>query len=164
MASPGSHNDEAINLVDSIATMLHGSDSRVAVAESLTGGEIAVHLAVGESSSEWFAGGVVAYAADVKFRALGVTPGPVVTAAAAQEMAAGVAKLMAATVTVAVTGVGGPDEQEGQPVGTVFIGVRTPFGEHAEERHFDGDAREIVAATTVAALKLLEASIRHTVN
>ena len=50
---------------------------------------------------------------------LGVDPGPVVTALAARQMAGGVARLLGADVAISVTGVGGPDEEEGQPPGTV---------------------------------------------
>ena len=59
--------------------------------------------------------GVVAYHAEVKSRILGVDPGPVVTAWAARQMARGVGRLLRADVAISVTGVGGPDEEEGQP-------------------------------------------------
>ena len=49
--------------------------------------------------------------------------GPVVTREAAAAMAAGVRRLLDADVGLATTGVAGPDEQEGQPVGTVFLGL-----------------------------------------
>jgi len=52
----------------------------VAVAESLTSGAIASQLGAAADSSVWFAGGVVAYAAETKFRVLNVDPGPVVNA------------------------------------------------------------------------------------
>lgn len=131
----------------------------VATAESLTSGLVAVHLGAAPQSAEWFTGGVVTYTADAKQRALQVPPGPVVSARAATAMADGAAHLLAADVAVSTTGVGGPDEQEGQPVGTVFIAVRTPKGTTWSEHHFDGDAQEILEAVTAAALDLAHQEI-----
>jgi len=78
----------------------------VAVAESLTSGRLASALGEAPDASEWFRGAVVAYASAVKFDVLGVTPGPVVTASCAREMATGARNLLAADVSVAGTGVG----------------------------------------------------------
>jgi PncC family amidohydrolase len=74
-------------------------------------------------ASTWFRGGVVSYASDVKASLLGVPEGPVVSAAAAGAMAEGVRRLLGADVGLGVTGVAGPDSQEGQPPGTVFLAV-----------------------------------------
>ena len=71
-------------------------------------------------SSEWFRGGIVAYSSAVKYRLLGVPDGPVVSEAAAVAMARGVGRLLEADVAVAVTGVGGPEPQDGEPPGTVW--------------------------------------------
>ena len=62
-----------------------------------------------------FRGAVVSYASEVKFDLLGVSPGPVVSEAAAAEMAAGVRRLLGADVGLALTGVAGPAEQDGVP-------------------------------------------------
>ncbi|GAB3617500.1 CinA family protein [Okibacterium endophyticum] len=148
------------SLAASIAETIKGSHLRVAVAESLTSGLIATTLGAASGSSEWFLGGVVAYSAEVKHRVLGVSPGPVVSERAAGEMATGVAKLLGANVSLSVTGVGGPDELEGEPVGTVFIGCRSPHGEvHVAKRQLGGEPDEIIASTVVAALRLLESRV-----
>lgn len=160
MSRPDQLLDEAMNLVSNLAEQLGRTKLTVAVAESLTGGRIAAHLAAGESSAEWFCGGVVAYQSEVKYRVLGVDRGPVVTAKAAKQMAAGVRELHGADIAVAVTGAGGPDPQDGQPVGTVFIGFADANGEQVEEYHFDGEPEDVVAATTVAALRMLLSGIR----
>ena len=55
---------------------------------------------------------------------LGVESGPVVTEAAALQMARGVARLFGADVALSVTGVGGPDPEEGKPPGTVCEAAR----------------------------------------
>jgi len=49
--------------------------------------------------------------------------GPVVSAAAAEAMAIGVRELLGSDIGLSVTGVAGPEEQDGQPVGTVFVGL-----------------------------------------
>jgi nicotinamide-nucleotide amidase len=151
---------QAAALAESIAESVDGSTLRIAVAESLTGGLLASKLAAAPNSSNWFAGGVVAYMTETKHRALDVGPGPVVSARAAEQMAAGVAKLLGANLTLSVTGVGGPDKQDDQEVGTIFIGVHSPRGElHVAERQLGGSPQEIVDSAVVAALRLLEARV-----
>ena len=68
-------------------------------------------------------GSLVSYASDVKFDLLDVTPGPVVNAPAATEMAEGAMRVLGPSVGLAVTGVAGPAEQDDVPVGTVFVAV-----------------------------------------
>jgi len=160
MSHPDELLDEAMNLVAEIGEQLRGKGLTVAVAESLTGGKISAQLAAGENSAEWFRGGVTAYQSETKFRVLGVDRGPVVTGEAARQLAVGVRELMGAHAAVAVTGAGGPDPQDGQSVGTVFIGYSSAASEQAEEHHFDGDPEQVVAETTVAALRMLLTGIR----
>jgi nicotinamide-nucleotide amidase len=97
-------------------------------------------------------GGVVAYAAGVKYEVLGVPVGPVVTGDAARAMASGARRLLAADVGVAITGVSGPDPMEGVAVGTVYIGVAHGDDEWSELHLFDGDPDEICGLGTEAAL------------
>ena len=79
----------------------------------------------------------MAYGADVKFDVLGVPPGPVICDAAARGMADGVARLLHASIAVAVTGVGGPGDEEGQPAGTVWAALR--HGDRTDVRRWQGD-------------------------
>lgn len=165
MPSPDPSETHAIALAESIAAAVRGTSLRIAVAESLTSGAIAVKLGAAPNSSDWFAGAVVSYMTETKRRVLDVGSGPVVSARAAEQMATGVAKLMGANLTLSVTGVGGPDEQDGQEVGTVFIGVHSPHGElHVAERHLGGSPEEIVDSAVVAALRLLEARVHALVQ
>ncbi|MHB1235031.1 MAG: CinA family protein [Microbacteriaceae bacterium] len=127
----------------------------VAVAESLTSGNIAGRLGAAEAASEWFLGAVIAYSPRVKFEILGVEPGPVVTPECAKQMAEGIARLTGSDVSVAVTGVGGPEPEESRPPGTVFFAVHGPDGTSVQERHFAGDPASVVLATTEHALQLL---------
>lgn len=95
----------------------------VAVAESCTGGLLAAELATTPGSGDWFIGGVVAYHERVKFRLLAVPEGPVISGEAAIAMARGVRTLLDTDIGIAITGVAGPNTEEDQPVGTVFIGI-----------------------------------------
>lgn len=142
--------------VEKIAAAAAEQGRTVATAESLTSGLIASRLGAGPQASEWFRGGVVAYQEPVKFDVLGVPEGPVVTPECAEHMARGVAKLLAADAAVSVTGVGGPDPEEGEEPGTVFVGV--VVGEELTVHRFDlagNDPDRILHETADRALRLL---------
>ena len=104
-----------------------------------------------------------AYAAEVKFSVLGVRPGPVVTAEAAAAMAAGVARLLAADVAVAVTGVGGPEPAEGQPAGTVWMAVHVASAPDDRSRtrrdRFEGEPPDVCSGTVETALRMLQEAV-----
>jgi nicotinamide-nucleotide amidase len=114
-----------------VLDMLRTRGLTLAVAESLTGGLVASRLTAIPGASDVFRGGVVSYASEVKFDLLEVSPGPVVNEPAAVEMAEGVQRLLKADVGLSLTGVAGPTEQDGVPVGTVCVGVALPTGSHA---------------------------------
>jgi nicotinamide-nucleotide amidase len=113
--------DETMESV--VLDLLRDRGLTLGLAESVTGGLVASRLTAVPGASTVLRGGVVSYASDVKFDLLGVTPGPVVTAAAAAEMALGAARVLGTDVGLALTGVAGPDEQDGQPVGTLHVGL-----------------------------------------
>ncbi len=92
------------------------------VAESLTGGLVASRLVAVAGASGWFRGAVVAYDSSVKRSILGVDDGPVVSEAAAVQMARGVAAAVGSSVGLALTGVAGPDAAEGHAPGAVCMG------------------------------------------
>lgn len=146
---------DAEQLARTVAEHADAHGLTVATAESLTSGQIAVHLGAAPGAGSWFAGGAVTYTVEAKEKALDVPPGPVISEQCATAMAEGAARLLGADCAVGVTGVGGPDRQEDQPVGTVFIAVHTPEGTTCDEHHFDGEAQEILDATTSRALELL---------
>jgi len=108
---------------DAVASLLKAHGLTLGVAESLTGGLVGARLTEAEGATDFFRGSVVSYQSEVKFDLLGVPEGPVVSEAAACAMAEGAAKVLGADVGIGVTGVAGPAEQEGQPVGTVFMAV-----------------------------------------
>ena len=98
------------------------------LAESVTGGLVGGRITSIAGASRVFKGGVISYASDVKFDVLGVEAGPVVSERAAMQMASGVQLVLGASVGLALTGVAGPDEQDGEPVGTLCVGVAFPNG------------------------------------
>ena len=93
------------------------------LAESVTGGLVAGRLTGVPGASEVFRGSIVSYASEVKHRLLGVPDGPVVSEAAAAAMARGARRALGADVGLALTGVAGPTEQDGMPVGTLCVGI-----------------------------------------
>ena len=127
----------------------------LAVAESLTGGLVSGRLTAVPGASDVFLGGVVSYSGDVKRALLGVADGPVVSERAAREMAHGVRSLMGADVAVSLTGVAGPAEQEGRPVGTVFVGLVGPGFDRVDEFRLPGQREQIRQFAVITALGIL---------
>ncbi len=127
----------------------------LAVAESLTGGLLGARITAVPGASDVFRGGLVAYASEVKFTLLGVPIGPVVSAECAKAMAAGVRERLGADVGLATTGVAGPTEQDGQPVGTVFLGLAIDDTVRAARILLPGDRQQIRRYAVISALNLL---------
>lgn len=129
---------------------------RLCVAESLTSGRLASTVGAAEGAGEWFAGGIVAYLTDVKERVLGLSPGTdPVSAACAEQLAAGARELFDADLCVTTTGVGGPGPEDGHPPGTVFLGWATDDGIGHRMLALTGDPQEVLDETVDAAVKLL---------
>lgn len=129
--------DEPMEAV--VGRMLVERGLTVAVAESFTGGLVASRMVAIPGASDWFRGGVVAYASDVKHTLLGVPEGPVVSEAAAKAMADGVRRRLGADIGLSTTGVAGPTEQEGQPPGTVWLGLALGVDVDAIQIRLPGD-------------------------
>lgn len=126
-------NETSGTMEATIGNLLLAGGRTLAVAESVTGGLIASRIVSVAGASKWFRGGIVSYASEVKRELLGVGPGPVVSEEAAREMAVGVRDRLGSDVGLSVTGVAGPDTQDGQPVGTVFVGVADHDGVAAQQ-------------------------------
>jgi nicotinamide-nucleotide amidase len=97
----------------------------------------------------------VSYDSEVKFDVLGVPEGPVVSAEAAEAMATGARRVLGADVGLAVTGVAGPAEQDGQPVGTVFVGLALDDVVDSVQLRLPGDRRRIREFAAISALDRL---------
>ena len=132
----------------------------VAVAESLTGGLVLAELTETPGASVSVRGGLVVYATDLKARLAGVDVALLAERGAvdpqvAAALATGVRDRLGASIGLGVTGVAGPDPQDGTAVGTVFVAVSSVRGERVQERHFQGDRHAIRTAAVQACLDLL---------
>lgn len=129
-------------------------------AESVTGGLVAARLTGIPGCSDVFRGSVVSYASDVKFDVLGVPDGPVVSEAAALAMAHGAVGVLGADVVVALTGVAGPNLQEGHPAGTLCVAIVWPQGELTRTLQLPGQREQMRQMSVISALDLLRRAIR----
>jgi len=143
---------------------LAAEGATVAVAESLTGGLIGAELSRMPGSSATFRGSAVVYATDLKETLAGV-PGPLLSTAGAVSpetaaaLASGARERLGATYGVGATGVAGPDEQEGQPIGTVHVAVSGPHVAVVRSLRLPGDRDRVRALAVTAALDLLRRQI-----
>ncbi|WP_285037089.1 nicotinamide-nucleotide amidohydrolase family protein [Plantibacter sp. ME-Dv--P-095] len=156
--------EPAPRAAEAIASLIE-SRLTIAVAESLTGGLLAAELVGVPGASAAVRGAVVAYDTRLKHSVLGVDAGLLALHGAvhpevALQMADGVRRALAvdglpADVGIATTGVAGPDPQDGQPVGTVFVGIVTRAGGRVVPLTLDGDRQEIRRQTVASALEAL---------
>ena len=139
-----------------IASLLTRHSLTIALAESLTGGLATSRLVDVPGASKWLKGGMTSYATSVKQELLSLTPGPVVSRDAAISMAIHVADLFGADIGLSFTGVAGPDTQDNQPVGRVYIGLSMPgIGPEAIELNLPGDRSLIRQLAVISGLDLL---------
>src|SRR5690349_3805032 len=145
-----------------VGNLLHERGLKLALAESCTGGLLSSRVTDVPGSSEYFLGGVVAYAYEAKVATLGVSWDTLNTKGAVSretvlEMARGIRDSMQADVSVAVSGIAGPGGGTAEkPVGTTWIGLVTAEGELAQLFHFSAGEREKNKVLAVeAALQLL---------
>lgn len=132
----------------------------VAVAESCTGGLLGGRLTGVPGSSDYFAGGIIAYANSLKSTLLDVPPTLIAAHGAVSEpvalaMAAGVVKATGSAAGLAVTGVAGPAGSEQKPPGTVFVAAVWPGGRECRRLDLPGDRRSVRHQAVKAALLLL---------
>ena len=154
-AVPGDHD----SLTTALPAMLLARAATVAAAESLTGGLIGVELTRGPGASEFFRGSLVCYSDEAKREIAGVPQSVLdrfgaVSEQTAAALAEGAASRLGADLGVAATGVAGPGEQGGQPVGTVFVGACWGGRTVARRTFTYGDRDNIRALAVTAALDL----------
>ena len=147
-----------------VGARLRERGQTVASAESLTGGLVGAALSQLAGSSVTFRGGLVVYATDVKAGVAGV-PADVLArhGAVSPETAAALAEAARARLGadwgVATTGVAGPEEQEGRPVGTVHLGVAGPQGTVVRSIRLPGDRDRVRVLAVTTALDLLRRAL-----
>jgi nicotinamide-nucleotide amidase len=138
----------------------------VATAESLTAGLLAATLAGVPGASSVLRGGLIAYVEDTKISLAGVAPqvldavGPV-SAPTARALAVGARQRCAATWGIGLTGVAGPEEQGGNPVGTVFLGLAGPVDTDVVQLAFTGTRWDIRVAAVNEAIARLRVIVGH---
>jgi nicotinamide-nucleotide amidase len=151
--------------VAALQQRLVAAGATLAVAESLTGGLLSAALTETAGASAVMRGGLVVYATELKQTLAGVSgellaERGAVDADVALGLARGVRTRLGATFGLGVTGVAGPDEQDGVAVGTVFVALAGPDGEVVARRDLNGDRGEIRRSAVDAALELLDRESR----
>ena len=148
-----------------VVRLLEKNDLTVTTAESLTGGLIAATLVNVAGVSDVFREGFITYSNKAKRRTLDVSKNTLkkygaVSKQTAKEMATGAAFATDADISIAVTGIAGPDGgSEEKPIGLVYIGCYYKDKVTVEEYRFDGDRQSIREQTVRSALDLLRRTI-----
>ncbi len=133
--------------------------------ESVTGGVLGALLTGVAGASKHYLGGLVPYNLSAKSR-LGISEDlvaqhGVVSAALAEAMAATAREVLNSTYALSTTGVAGPEELEGQPVGTLYIGLAGPEGTQSRHYRLPGANREVLRQRAAhAALAFLLSRLR----
>lgn len=140
-----------------VLALLREKNLQLATAESCTAGLLSAAVTAVPGASAVFTCGVAAYSNDIKRTVLGVPAATLdtvgaVSAETAVAMADGVRRLADAAIGVSVTGVAGPDTEEGKPVGTVFLALANASRVWVREMHPAPDCttREAVREKAVA--------------
>ena len=141
--------------------MLRERGLKLALAESCTGGLLGDRITNIPGSSEYFLGGVVAYAYSAKVNLLGVSWDTLnskgaVSQATVLEMARGARRVFGADIAASISGIAGPGGGTvDKPVGTTWIGLAAPDGEWARQFQFHGARQENKASAAEASFQML---------
>ncbi len=142
-----------------LGQLLRTRGSTVAAAESLTGGLLGAELSRAPGASDYFLGSLVCYSAESKREVAGLSeavlggPGPV-SEQAARALAEAAARKYGADLGLSTTGVAGPDEHDGKPVGTIFVGAALGGRTEVRKVRGYGDRSNVRAIAVTAALDL----------
>jgi nicotinamide-nucleotide amidase len=150
---------DAEHLTDLVATLRERGET-VATAESLTGGLVAAALTSVPGSSAVVRGGVVVYATPLKIDLAGVDPAALAEHGAvhpliAEQLAKGARIGCQASWGIGLTGVAGPDPQDGVEPGVVHLAVSGADGTTVHTIGIDGNRHQVRAGAVRAALRLL---------
>jgi nicotinamide-nucleotide amidase len=116
------------SLIKEVSTLLKSKGLTIACAESLTGGRFQEQLTTIPGAGHLLKGGVVCYTNEAKMTLVNVSAETIkdhgaISEECARELADNIANSLNSDVGISFTGVAGPDESEGKPVGTVYIGI-----------------------------------------
>lgn len=154
-------NTSTSELVKELAQRLIASGKTIATAESCTGGNIAHNITLLAGSSQYFLGGIVSYANEVKMNVLGVRKEDLekygaVSQAVVESMATGACKAIGSDYSVATSGIAGPGGgSDEKPVGTVWMAVSDGRKAISKRWNFDGNREEIIEKATKTAIFML---------
>ena len=154
------YSDRDDTLEATVGRLLKVSGKTLSAAESCTGGMISHLITSVPGASAYYLGSVTSYAVSVKEKVLGVpaeTVGKygVVSSEVAAAMAEGVRRVTGSDYAVSTTGLAGPDGDEFNPVGTVWIGVAGPNGTKTTKRLYKNDRKRNIERFAAAALDAL---------
>jgi len=144
-----------------IGQLLRKRALKLALAESCTGGLIGNRITDVPGSSEYFLGGIVAYAYEAKVALLGVSWDTLNTRGAVSqetvlEMARGARRVLTADIAVSVTGIAGPGGGTAEkPVGTTWIGLAAEEGEWTRLFQFSGNREQNKVSSANSAIQML---------
>jgi len=157
--------DETLSSV--VGQILRDNDKKLATAESCTGGELGQLITAVPGASDYYLGGVVVYANDIKTIQLGVSPETIerygaVSEQCAVEMADGCIKKFNSDYALSITGIAGPDGGTPEkPVGTTYIGLSSNQTSYARHYNFGTERESVRTRACFAALELLRREIQN---
>ena len=160
--------EEYGGIVQEIAGELRARGYSCATAESCTGGMVGAALTAVPGSSEWYRGGIISYANEIKEKLLGVSRGDLeafgaVSRPVVLQMALGACVAADADAAVSTSGIAGPGGGTPEkPVGTVWIGWTVRGRAQAEECHFSGGRDEVRRQAVRRALQGLAQMLKET--
>ncbi|MDR0566079.1 MAG: CinA family nicotinamide mononucleotide deamidase-related protein [Prevotellaceae bacterium] len=152
-------------LEGAVGRLLKVRGATLSTAESCTGGRLAAIVTAQPGASAYFKGGVVAYANNVKVKALGVLPDDIekhgaVSQAVVEQMATGARQALQTDFAIATSGVAGPDGGTPQkPVGTVWVAVAAPKRVASYKLNLGGDREQTMQRASYIALNLLRLAL-----
>lgn len=153
-------------LEQQVGVVIRERGLKLATAESCTGGLVADRLTNVPGSSDYFVGGIVAYAYEAKVALLHVSWETLraygaVSSETVLEMARGACKALSADIAISISGIAGPGGGlPNKPVGTTWFGLVAPDGEWTILRQFEGDRIQNKIQASEAALELLMQYLR----
>ena len=155
------------NLEEAVLELLLSRGQTLAVAESMTGGQVAARLTGVPGASRAFLGGVTAYSPAAKAELLGLDPGwlgqvGTVSEPCAAALAEAVRRRLGSDWALGLCGNAGPGAEGAEPVGTVFLAVAGPCGLTTRALKLAGDRAELQTRASAQALDLLRRAVAAT--
>lgn len=161
---------EKEELAEVVGHILRKTKTSLGVAESCTGGHLAHQFTQISGSSDYFTGGIVSYANQIKMEQLGVSASILSEFGAVSEpciraMAEGARKVLCSTYALATSGIAGPTGgTEEKPVGTVWIALAHPEGVITRKLQLAGTRMQNIHMTSLASINLLRRFLLHDLN